>query len=265
MLELYHNNISVCSQKVRHALAEKGLDWAGHHVRLISGDQTAPDYLKLNPKALVPTLVHDGIPIIESTVINEYLDEAFAAPPLKPADARGRARMRLWTKVPDEGIHVACASVSFSAAFAKQLQCEFTPAAMEKRLAGMPDQARAGRQRAIMEHGFNAPFVKDAVLLFDKTYQAMEEVLGDGPWLAGQSFSLADIALTPYLDRLNRLGLSPMWTRARPLLTDWFARIRARPSYDQAYTSYRPVDYDDLLIERGASAWPEVEALLAEA
>ena len=129
----------------------------------------------------------------------------------------------------------------------------------------MPDRARAGRQRAIIEHGFDAPFVKDAVLLFDNTYRAMEEALGDGPWLAGPGFGLADIALTPYLDRLNRLGLSPMWTRARPLLTDWFARIRARPSYDEAYTAYGPVDYDDLLIERGESAWPEVEALLAEA
>jgi len=265
MLELYHNNISVCSQKVRHALAEKGLDWVGRHVGLIRGEQTAPEYLKLNPRALVPTLVHDGIPIAESTVINEYLDDAFPAAPLKPADAHGRARMRLWTKVPDEGIHVACASVSFSAAFARQLQTEFSPGELEERLAGMPDQARAGRQRAIMERGFDAPFVKDAILLFDKTYQAMEEALGDGPWLAGESFSLADMALTPYLDRLNRLGLSPMWSRARPRLADWFDRIRARPSYDLAYTSYGPVDYDDLLIERGESAWPEVEAVLAGA
>ena len=93
----------------------------------------------------------------------------------------------------------------------------------------------------------------------------MEEALDDGPWLAGESFSLADIALTPYLDRLNRLGLSPMWTRARPRLTDWFARIRARPSYDRAYTAFGPVDYDDLLIERGESAWPEVEAVLTGA
>ena len=109
--------------------------------------------------------------------------------------------MRLWTKVPDEGIHVACASVSFAAAFARQLQTEFTPAALEQRLASMPDRARAGRQRTIIERGFDAPFVKDAVLLFDKTYRAMEVALGDGPWLAGQGFSLADIALTPYLDR----------------------------------------------------------------
>lgn len=265
MLELYHNNISVCSQKVRHALAEKGLDWLDHHVSLISGEQTAPDYLKLNPKALVPTLVHDGTPIIESTVINEYLDEVFEAPPLKPADALGKARMRLWTKVPDEGIHIACASVSFAAAFAQQLLEAFGPEAIEARLAGMPDRARAGRQRQIMEQGFQAPFVKDAVLLFDKTYQAIEEALRDGPWLAGDSFSLADIALTPYLDRLSRLGLSPMWTQARPRLTDWFARIRARPSFDVAYTSFEPIDYDDLLEQRGAGRWTDVAALLDEA
>ena len=88
---------------------------------------------------------------------------------------------------------------------------------------------------------------------------------GDGPWLAGRSFSLADTGLTPYLDRLNRLGLLTMWTRARSRLTDWFARIRTRPNYDRAHTSLGPVDHDDLLIERGEIARPEVEALLAEA
>ena len=55
---------------------------------------------------------------------DEYFDNAFAAPPLKPEDGRSRARMQLWTKVFDEGIHVACASVSFAAAFARQLQTE---------------------------------------------------------------------------------------------------------------------------------------------
>jgi glutathione S-transferase len=105
MLELYHNDMSTCAQKVRFALAEKGENWQSHHLDLRARDQQRPEYLRLNTNAVVPTLVHDGTVIIESTVINEYIDEAFPGPALRPADAIGRARMRLWTKQLDEGLH----------------------------------------------------------------------------------------------------------------------------------------------------------------
>ncbi len=95
MLELYHHGSSVCAAKVRLALAEKGLQWQGHYVDILKGDQFNPEYIKLNPKAVVPTLVHDGYVLQESTVICEYIDDVFAELPLKPADAAGRARMRL--------------------------------------------------------------------------------------------------------------------------------------------------------------------------
>ena len=86
-LELYHNALSTCSQKVRLVLAEKGLDFESHPVDLAGGEQHAPDYVKMNPNHVVPTLVHDGRVLIESSLINEYLDEAFPERPLRPADA----------------------------------------------------------------------------------------------------------------------------------------------------------------------------------
>jgi len=54
MIELYHNDMSVCAQKVRFALAEKKLSWKGHHLNLRAGAQQKPEYLKLNPNAVVP-------------------------------------------------------------------------------------------------------------------------------------------------------------------------------------------------------------------
>jgi glutathione S-transferase len=96
MLELYHNDMSTCAQKVRFALVEKGVSWEGRHLDLRARDHQTPEYLRLNPNAVVPTIVHDGTVIIESTVINEYIDDAFAGPALRPVDATGRARMRLW-------------------------------------------------------------------------------------------------------------------------------------------------------------------------
>jgi ganglioside-induced differentiation-associated protein 1 len=77
MLYLYHGATSVCAIKVRLTLAEKSLPWKGEVLALQKSDQFRPDYLKLNPNAVVPTLVHDGKVVIESTLIMEYLEEAF--------------------------------------------------------------------------------------------------------------------------------------------------------------------------------------------
>jgi glutathione S-transferase len=265
MLELYHNNISVCAQKVRLVLAEKGLEWKGHHINLRAGEQSRPEFLKINPKALVPALIHDGSVIVESTVICEYLDEAFPTPALKPADLVQRARMRQWAKVPDDGIHVHCASVSFAGVFARQIKSGFDAKGLEARFRSMPDQARAARQRLIMEQGFEVPFVRDAVRAFDKMLADMEKTLSDGPWLAGDAYSLAEACITPYVERLHRLGLAPMWERSRPRVTDWFRLIQARSSFKTALTDFRPLDYDDQLIDRGESVWPDVEKVLKAA
>ena len=120
MLELYHNDMSTCAQKVRLALAEKRADWKSHHLDLRARDQQKPDYIKLNPSAVVPTLSHDGAIIVESTVINEYIDDALEGPALRPASASGRARMRLWTKQLDEGLHADTGVLSTSIAFRYQ-------------------------------------------------------------------------------------------------------------------------------------------------
>ena len=98
----------------RFALGEKNLAWQGHYLDILKGDQFAPEYQKLNPKAVVPTLVHDGNVIVESTVINEYIDETFPDVPLKLRTAVERAEMRLWTKAVDENLHPACGEVTFA-------------------------------------------------------------------------------------------------------------------------------------------------------
>jgi glutathione S-transferase len=87
MLELYHSINSVCAQKVRIVLAEKELSHK-EHLMTLGGDQFDPAYMKLNPNAVVPTLIHDGQPIIESSVILYYLDEAFPERPLMPVCRR---------------------------------------------------------------------------------------------------------------------------------------------------------------------------------
>lgn len=104
-LVLYHYWDSVCSYKVRMCLEEKGLMWTGAHVDLLKFEHLRPDYLALNPNGVVPTLMHDGKVVQESSVINEYLDKVFPETTLVPRDAYWRARMRIWVKYEDDVIH----------------------------------------------------------------------------------------------------------------------------------------------------------------
>jgi glutathione S-transferase len=261
MITLYHHNISVCAQKVRIALDEKGIPYEGREVDLMKQEHLSPAFLKINPKGLVPVLVHNEVPISESTVILEYLEDTFPEKSLRPGSSLGRARMRMWAKVPDDGLHAACGSVTYAAAFAPQLRDNHTPQEWEERLSRLPDRARAARQRQILELGFEAPIVKDAVLLHDKVLKDMETTLAQQPWLAGDMFSLADVAIIPYVTRLDRLGLDGMWS-SRPHVTRWFADMQARPSFDTAITAFRSNAYNDELKKRGIDVWPQVKTLL---
>jgi glutathione S-transferase len=113
MLTLYHGRTSVCSIKVRLALAEKGVSFDSRLMTL-RGDQFDPGYMKLNPNAVVPTIAHDGTVVVESTVIMHYIDEAFPGPTLLPADALARSKVRMMSKLMDEYVHVACMTLTFA-------------------------------------------------------------------------------------------------------------------------------------------------------
>jgi glutathione S-transferase len=264
MLELYHHGSSVCAAKVRFVLGEKRLDWQGHYLDILRGDQFDPAYMKLNPKAVVPTLVHDGNVIVESTVINEYLDEVFPAPALKPADAVARARMREWTKMVDEELHPACAYVTFASCH-RHIIRRLPPPEFEKFLASTPERSVMphwhARKKEIVLQGFDAHGVADAFRLHARTLQKMETVLQAQPWLAGCAFSLADVALTPYVNRLDMLGMAGMWV-GRPSVGDWFARIKARPAFQPAFLDMCPPDLTADLKAFGSQTWPSVERLL---
>src|SRR3954469_13432701 len=104
MLALYHNDMSSCAQKVRICLSEKGLEWENRHLNLRAGEHQQPWYLKLNRRAVVPTLIDGDHVVPESNVINEYLDETYRERPLMPSEPYGRAKVRLWNKQLDEDI-----------------------------------------------------------------------------------------------------------------------------------------------------------------
>ena len=257
-LVLYHNDMSVCAQKVRFALAEKGLAFESRHFNLRAGDQKDPAYLELNPNGYVPTLVHDGFVVYESTVVCEYLDDAFPAPALKPADAQGRARMRSFTKFIDAAIFPATGTVSMSIAFHHQ----YAPEIYDKMEMARPGWLQNFRN---LQKGVDNPAFPNAIRRLDKMLADMETALEThrGPWLVGDIFTLADIGNAPYVTRLDHLKfLAPMVAR-RPRVAAWYELIVARPGYQEGLAKWFNAKYLPLMAEKGEEAWPRVGALLA--
>jgi glutathione S-transferase len=183
----------------------------------------------------------------------------FPIPPLTPKNPVERAAMRLWCKLPDDILHMACATVSFAITSGRQLKQQMG-AGLEERLMKMPDPARRERQRALIERGIETPFFRDHIKVFEKTFGEMEAQLGRTQWLACDAYTLADAEITPYVERIDRLGLEAMWDN-RPRLADWFNRIKARPSFT-AISDYPPTDYDDRGRD-GQKLWPRIREMIA--
>jgi glutathione S-transferase len=241
-------------------LAEKKLAWEGHHLNLRAGDQQKPDYLKLNPNALVPTLVDGGTVVIESTVINEYLDDAYPDLPLRPADAYGRARMRLWTKQLDEGVHAATSVVSSAVAFRYQ-KLAIGMEALEEFHKKMPDPVKREKSWENVTKGVESRFFPEAVKRFDKLLADMEATLAESPWLAGKEFSLADIGFAPYVTRLDHLQLQFLWDK-RPHIPAWYDRLRERRAYTEALEKWFNPKYLPLMKEKGLEVRDRVKAIV---
>jgi ganglioside-induced differentiation-associated protein 1 len=233
MLTLYDFGNSVCCQKVRITMRAKGLDWEPIKVDLFKTEQYDPKYLKLNPKGVVPTLVHDGKAVIESTLICEYIDETFPqAPQLIPADPWLQSRMRLWSKMVDEGLHDGVTEISFSAMFRERMK-NMPPEVREKRFRNVGDPRRTDRFKSTYDYGVKSPFVVHGVAAYERAFKMLEASIpeGKGPWMLGSDPTLADINLMPYAARLSYLGLLDLWIKARPHARAWWAIAREWPSF----------------------------------
>lgn len=231
MIEFYQFGNSVCCQKVRITFSVKNLSWRPVEVDLFRNQQYSPEYLKLNPKGVVPTLIHDGRVITESTLICEYLDDVYPNPPLIPKDPFLRAKMRQWSKLVDEGLHEGISEISFSAMFRDRLK-KSTPEERDVRFRNIGDPRRRDRFKSTYEHGVKSPFVLYAIAAYYKAFTLLESALSEGrPWIIDEAPTLADINLMPYIARLEFLGLLDVFTDERPAVREWWIRSKEWPAY----------------------------------
>lgn len=234
MLTLYNAAHSTCSQKVRICLAEKGLPFKD--VKLDIGrpkEHLRPEYLKINPNGVVPTLVDDDEVVIDSSVICEYLDEKYPEVPLSPADPAGRARMRAWMRFLEEVPTAAVRVPSFNMGFLPRYE------GMDRQtFEGVESDVRPIRKqfyRRMGPNGFKKEDVEASIEQMRNTCGRMNAALESRPWLLGTQYTLADIIVTPLIDRMSDLGMSSIWEPRFPRVSEWYERTKARPSFQHTF------------------------------
>jgi glutathione S-transferase len=229
---LYNAPQSTCSQRVRFVLNRLDYAFEEHKLDLFSGDQLKPEYLKINPNAVVPALIDNGHIVTDSAVIIEYLDEVGHAG-LVPGDpverACMRAIMRFIDEVPTPAVRVPSYNLAFLPHFQKMTEEEFLAVANSKPLRKefLLKMGRTGFPKEEMDSALDR--LNRAVVRMDETIS-----VSGGPWLMGKALTLADIAIMPVIVRMDDINLDHMWDD-RPNVARWLETIRAEPAYGQTY------------------------------
>ncbi|MEE2999687.1 MAG: glutathione S-transferase family protein [Pseudomonadota bacterium] len=247
-LELYNFPASTCSLKVRICLAEKKLDWIDHKLSPGGTDHLTPEYLKMNPNGVVPTLLHDGIAILDSSVIIEYLDEVFPGTKLSPEDPKQRARMRWWLRYFEEKPTSAVRYPTFQKILIRnfnQMSDEEFNAAAEKRPLKTDFYKRMGKD------GFSETEIASALDDIRQTVERIDSAIKDngGPWIMGDQYTLADLCVGPLIDRMEDLGYKHLWEEDLQFMSEWLENMKGRAAYKQAY--YSGARYSEIFPDLG--------------
>lgn len=238
-LELYHFPGSLCSQKVKLVLAEKDLEWKSHLINLLTFENLQPGYVRMNPKAVVPTLVHDGKIICDSLAIIRYIDEAFPDRKLTPNNSKLLSEMNRWIDLQDkfpmrelmygnmkgiDGI-VSRRSVRTKKDLIPKLMREH-PELYTQYLAKLKD---VEQWNATIEASAQVAKINERL---NPILDQLEHRLTYGEWLCESTYSLADSVWTAVLNRLEELKFDVLWSNGqREAIASYIERLKARPSF----------------------------------
>lgn len=253
--ELYHNDFSLCSKKTRVCLAELGIDYRSHRIDLIETgayENLSRRFLKVNPAALVPVLVHEGHPIYES---HEQLAYAAAhsahGDAMTPKDPAQKALMEHWMRktsligddppaTMDEtaGNAVPGLTLPIFAAMIEHIPIRrIFVGVLFHRFFKRPLMFLAMKARGLKK----LPTIRPMMVVLQRSRTAMHRHLdeleaildaGGGPWILGERFSLADVGMMVILERLREVDwLEVFLTEERPKVADYWQALQNRPSY----------------------------------
>lgn len=233
MIVLHHAWRSSASRRVRLCLEEKALVYEGHVVDLAKMEHHSPEYLKINPNGVIPALIHDGRPLYESGTICEYLDEVFPEPPLRPDNAYHRGTMRNWIRHVDERIHNL---IIFNWRHDLQKVAEkWTDAELEEHVKKIPSKERQEAWRRVARRPYTEEERAGARAKLVELLDRMEATLKQTAWLAGERYTIADIAVVPFVKRIDEeIAPDQMTAQNHPRVAEWWAKIQARPAFVRA-------------------------------
>jgi glutathione S-transferase len=203
-MKVYGHPMSTCTRKVLTTLAEKNHKAEFVLVDIMKGDQKSADYLAKAPFGQVPVIDDDGLILFESRAIIRYLDAKLPGQALTPSDPQSRARMEQWFSVEQSYVSGPAMKIVW--------QNMFVPMR-----GGTPDQEVITKGREEL----------------DRALDITEKALGKQEYLAGGTFSLADITWMPYIEYLFPAKAGDAIT-SRPNLNAWWNRVSSRASWQQA-------------------------------
>jgi glutathione S-transferase len=228
---------SSCSQKLRIFLNLKGIKWESHPVDLFTDENFRPWFLGINPRGLVPVLVHDGAVYIESNDIIQYLDKTFPTPKLIPAGHENEVAGLLKH---EDDLHLDLRTLSF--------RFVFNPPGPPKSAAALDSYAANGsgtvrgakdRDKEIQiefwqrtaKEGFTDERARASAQKFRTEFDALEKRLAQHPYLMGDALSVLDIAWFIYAHRLSLAGF-PL-ERLHPRVFAWKEKLGAQPEFSK--------------------------------
>lgn len=235
-IHVFHHPISSCSQKLRIYLNLKGIEWQSHVVDMRSKQNLTAWYLGINPRGLVPTLVHDGAVHIESNDILVYLERIFQEPRLIPVGMEDQMAELLRH---EDDLHLDFRTLSFKFVFAppgppkseEDLKHYVTTGSgtVQGRRDAAKDEQVAFWQQFIIGGGIRDDVARQSVQKFHTAFDELEGRLADCPHLLGTDLTVLDIAWFIYANRLILAGYPMM--RLHPQLSQWFQRLHQRPEF----------------------------------
>ncbi|PSW62018.1 glutathione S-transferase family protein [Photobacterium kishitanii] len=236
-LHLYHTGFSNCSMRVRIALEEKGLPWTSHLIDLSKGENLTLDYIGINPNAVVPTLVDNGVVIIDSADIIDYLDKTYSPTSLRPQSETEQQQMYNWIYLARDN-HLSIKTYMYgNTASLKKMKRTALQMANYRENQTFDAALLDFHERFNANDGFTQKELAAATAVINCCFDKINQRLKDHTWLAGDSFSLADIAWLPQLIILN-VAHYPF--DHYPHLEQWKNNIMQRPSFQKAILDWLP-------------------------
>jgi len=241
-IHLWHSGMSNCSQRCRIALAELGLEFESHVIDLQAGEHATEEFQQINPNGVVPAVIHDGTAVVNSVDIIDYLDNTFGNGKLRPShldDAVAESLLHA------DQSQLALKYCTFNFFF------QHAPRASDETFQRIVNGLHSQILKDFWQEyraGFTRERIDDMVGRVHDDFLRLEAVFSDGrQWMAGDEFSLADIAWMPNFHRFDLLR----WPlQLYPNLMRWFAIAAQRPSYSKALDGWEPHKLMDRVLRK---------------